>query len=326
MRHIKRRELGKTGLKITEVALGGVFIAGGHTARDEAIRTVRRAIELGVNYIDTAPAYGDSQDVIGEALEGYEGDYLIGTKCGRWDWKTGPYRELDAYKTQFEQSLKSLRRDYVDILYIHEADWAAYWEDMEIPRASLHIDLDIPYDYASSPVVQFLQWAKAQRLARYVGISGNNAHLLAKVLRENQAWIDVVLVAFQYSLIWRNAKTHLLPLAGELDVGVVLGAPLQQGRLAVPHEEWLEEPPEWMDEDLHIRFRSLYKIQRETGMTLAEMGIRFLLADSDFTTVIPGAANVEQLEENVRCAAAGPLPPEVYARLEALGKVVPMIL
>ena len=322
MSTIKKRRLGKTGLDVTEIGLGGVFISDHNTDREEGIRVVHRALDLGVNYIDTAPLYGNSQEVLGQALAGRTEDYLLGTKCGRWDWRTGPYRQLDAYKTQFEESLKLLRRDQVDILYIHEADCAVYWQDMEIPRSSCHIDLKASYDYSSAPVAEFVRWAKDQGLAKHLGISGNNAHLLAKVLREIDLEIEVVLVGFQYSLIWRNAKEHLLPVARDMGVAVVLGAPLQQGHLAVPHPEWLTESPDWMDGDLRDRFAKLYKIQKETGMTLAELAGRFILADPDFATVIPGAANVAQLEENVDCSMAGRLPAELHAELDVLGKIV----
>ena len=322
MNKIKKRLLGRTGQKIAEIGLGGVFIAGhGGNIPDESIQVVQRSLELGVDYIDTAPLYGNSQVVLGEALRGSTEGYLLGTKCGRWDWRTGPYRNLDPYKVQLEKSLSDLRRDSVDILYIHEADWAVYWEDMDIPRKQMLIDQNASYDYAAAPVFQFLQWAREQGFTRYIGISGNNAHLLAKVLKECPLEIDVVLVALQYSLIWRNAREHFLPVGKQMDVGVVLGGPLQQGRLSVPHREWLENPPDWMDEDTRGRFESLYEIHEETGMTLAEMTVRFLLADPYFTTVIPGAANVEQLEENMKAAAAGPLPQELYDRLDALGKI-----
>ena len=322
MSGIKKRPLGKTGLDVTEVGFGSVFISTRHSApREEAIRVVHRALELGVNYIDTAPMYGNAHEIMGEALADRKEEYLLGTKCGRWDWKTGPYRDIDAFKRQFEQSLKDLRRDSVDLLYIHEADWAVYWQDMDIPRDTWHVDPSSSYEYASAPVVQFLQWAKHHGMAKHLGISGNNAHLLAKVLQQAELEIEIVLVAFQYNLIWRNACEYVLPLAGDLGVGVVLGAPLQQGRLAVPRPEWLENPPEWMDEDLRTRFGELYEIHGETGMSLAELAIRFLLADPGFATVIPGAATVEQLEENIRSSAVGPLPPEIHARLDALGKV-----
>lgn len=321
MSRIGKRPLGRTGLEVTEIGLGSLFISEGNTARDEAVRVVHRALDLGVNYIDTAPLYGNSQEILGEALQGREADCLLGTKCGRWDWRTGPYRDLNAFKRQFEQSLKDLRRDSVDILYIHEADWAVYWQNMEVPRKTCQISASEVYDYGSAPVARFLLWAREQGIARYLGISGNNAYLLAKVLREIELPIDVALIAFQYSLIWRDAREYFLPVANELGVDVVLGAPLQQGRLALPHDEWLKAPPDWMDEDLRERFRRLYEIHRQTGLSLAEMALRFLLADPDFATVIPGAANVEQLEENVQCSAAGPLPPEVHRSLEALGKV-----
>ncbi len=318
---MSKRPLGKTGLDVTEVGLGSLSLRESATAHDEAIRVVHRALELGVNYIDTAPLYGNSQEVLGEALQGRTEPYFLGTKCGRWDWQTGPYRELDAFKTQFEQTLRDLRRDCVDILYIHEADWSVYWQDEVMPRKTWHICADGAYDYGSAPVAQFLLWAKEQGMAKHLGISGNNAHLLAKVLREITLPVEVVLVAFQYSLIWRNAREYFLPLARESGQGVVLGAPLQQGRLAVPHEEWLEHPPDWMDDDLRARFAELYAIHKETGLSLATLALRFLLVDRDAATVISGAATVEQLEENVGCTTSGCLSPNIHCRLDALGKV-----
>ena len=318
---IAKRRLGRTDLQVTELGLGGVFVRTAVTAPGEGVRVVQRALELGVNYLDTAPLYGDSQQVLGEALQDVTAPYLLGAKCGRWDWETGPYRSLDAFKRQFEQTLRDLRRDEVDILYIHEADWAPYWTDMSVPRTTQFLEPDAEYDFDGAPVAVFLRWVKDQRRARFLGISGNNAHLLAKVLREMETPIDVVLTAFQYSLLWRNAPHELFPLAAELDVGVVLGAPLQQGRLAQAYPEWVRNPPDWMDEDLRARYERLYAIHAETGLSLAELAIRFLLRDRRFASVIPGAASIEQIEENVRCATAGPLPDELHARLDALGRV-----
>ncbi len=169
MTEINKRPLGKTGLEVTQIGLGGVFIGEDTSAHDEAIRVVHRALELGVNYFDTAPFYGNSQEVLGEALQGRREPYLLGTKCGRWDWQTGPYRELDAFKAQFEQTLRDLRRDYVDILYIHEADWSVYWQDEVTPRKKWHIRADGVYDYANAPVAQFLLWAKEQGMAKHLG-------------------------------------------------------------------------------------------------------------------------------------------------------------
>ena len=321
MTNISKRPLGKTGMEVTEVGLGGGFLREAATEHDEAIRVVHRALELGVNYIDTAPFYGNSQEVLGEALEGRKEPYYLGTKCGRWDWRTGPYGELDSFKEQFEQTLRDLRRDRVDILYIHEADWVVYWRYDRTPGSTCHISPHEHYDYGRAPVTQFLLWATEQGMAKHLGITGNNAHLLVKVLQEAELPVEVVLIAFQYSLIWRNAAEYLLPVTKELGVGVVLGAPLEQERLSVPHEEWIENPPDWMDEDLRTRFADCYAIHHETGLSLSALGMRFLLADKRAATIIPGAATVEEIEENVGCAGEGPLPPDLHARADALGKV-----
>ena len=319
---IKTRPLGRTGLEVTEVALGGLFVAKEMgTDREDGIQVIHRALEQGVNYIDTAPLYGNSQEVLGEALAGREKTYTLGSKCGRWDWDTGPYRELDAFKRQFEQTLTDLRCASVDILYIHESDWLGYWKDQDLPRTRCHIDLNETYAYSEAPAAQFLLWAQEQGLTTYLGISGNNAHLLAKVLREIDLPIDVLLVAIQYDLIGRNAPKFLLPPAKELGVGVVLGAPLHQGRLSYTDRAWIEDPPDWMNEDLHARYTELYAIQEAAGMSLAQLGLRFLLADPDFSTVIPGAATAVQQDENVQASEAGPLPPDIHARIKALGKV-----
>jgi aryl-alcohol dehydrogenase-like predicted oxidoreductase len=321
---IPKRAFGKTGMEVTAVSLGSLFVTDWlGTRREDGIEVVHRALERGVNYIDTAPFYGNAQQLLGEALEGRPESCCIGTKCGRWDYRTGPFRSLDALKRQFETTLRDLRRDRVDILYIHEADWYVWWEDVAGPRATPLIDPEKRYDYDSAPVIEFLHWAKEHRLTRFIGLSGNSADLVAKVLREIRIDIDAVLIAYQYSLLWRNAVEYLFPVAKEKEAALVVGTPFQQGRLAVPHPEWLVEPPAWMDEDTRKRFGELYQIQQETGLSLAELGLRFLLSDPDIACVIPGAANAAQLEENVRCATAAPLPDGIYHRLLALGKVFP---
>jgi aryl-alcohol dehydrogenase-like predicted oxidoreductase len=323
---INKRQLGKTNLEVTELGLGGVYLTPERTDEPTTpVRLVRRALELGINFFDTAPIYGGghSQSVIGQALDARKDKHILSSKCGRWGWEEGPYRQIDAFKSQLEQTLKDLHRDSIDIFFIHEADWAVYWQDMEIPRQRCEMTLSDQFDYQSAPVTQFLIWAKEQNIIRYIGISGNNSHLLAKVLEEFPLRIDAILVAFQYSLIWRNAREKLIPLAKEKGAGVILGSPLQQGKLAVPHLEWLENPPDWMNEDTRTRFQELYEIQNDVGMTLAELGLRYLLADPDITSVIPGTANINHLEKNVQYALAGPLPDELHEKLAQLGKVFP---
>ena len=321
---LKTRPLGKTGVSVIEIGLGSVFITTEEgTSVEEGVRVVQRAFDLGLNYIDTAPYYGNSQKIIGEAIDGYTGPCLLGTKCGHHKDDQNEHRDLDALKRQFEQTLKDLRRDRVDLLYIHECDHYLWWKDWDPSAPRLYLDIDEQFDFRGSPVIHFLRWAKEQKLTKWLGIPGCVSRLVAEVLPKVDLPIDVVLIAFQYSLLWRNAPPQFIPVAKDNGVGVIVGTPLQQGRLAVPREDWLEDLPWWMDEDTRERFRALYEIQRESGLLLATIGLRCVQADSDIACVIVGAANVDQLEENLQSSADGLLPSALHERLVPLGKIFP---
>ena len=104
------RYLGRTGLKVSELGMGGLFVSSFGAVREEGCRAVRRALELGVNYVDTAPGYGDSEAVMGEALEGVPQPYVLSTKLGG---RPQPFdaQDKDALRHSVEESLKLLRRD-----------------------------------------------------------------------------------------------------------------------------------------------------------------------------------------------------------------------
>ena len=190
MTEIKKRSLGKTGLEVTELGLGC-----GPLGRDNAddpeypVQLVHRALKLGISFLDTAPLYagGKSQEILGEALAKYDTPYVLSTKCGRWPWQDGPYRSLDSFKRQLENSLESLKRDSVDLLFVHEADWAVYWEEMTIPRQRCEITLSDMFDYEEAPVTKFLVWAQEQGLADHIGFSGNNAPFTQQNTERNPA-------------------------------------------------------------------------------------------------------------------------------------------
>ena len=115
---MKTRILGRTGLAVSELALGGLFVASFASPLETARRTVARALDLGVNYIDTAPTYGNSEEVLGEVLAGERRPFILSTKLSG----TAPeYRTRDAayLRGAVERSLRLLRRDRVDILMIH---------------------------------------------------------------------------------------------------------------------------------------------------------------------------------------------------------------
>ena len=115
---MKKRVLGRTGLEVGELSMGGLFVASFAAGQAEASAAVRRAFELGVNYIDTAPGYGNSEEALGVALEGLDFDYYIATKLGGKPTPFNP-QDKDALLFSFEESLRLLKRDSVDILMIH---------------------------------------------------------------------------------------------------------------------------------------------------------------------------------------------------------------
>ncbi|MBM4459332.1 MAG: aldo/keto reductase, partial [Chloroflexi bacterium] len=138
---MKTRTLGRTGLAVSELALGGLFLASWFATPEQSAATVRRAVELGVNYIDTAPGYGNSEEALGHALRAL-GDaaapLILSTKLGG---RPQPFNPQDkaSLRASVEESLRLLGRDQVDLLMIHEPDrpgqydWWSDWENFTGP-------------------------------------------------------------------------------------------------------------------------------------------------------------------------------------------------
>src|SRR5262245_36763918 len=130
---MRQRVLGKTGIKVSELSLGTLFTSSlgpGFAASREA---VRRAVELGINYFDTAPAYADSEDVLGRILADLHAPLILSTKLGGRPQPFDPQNK-DQLLRSVETSLKLLHRDVIDILFVHEPDRALqydWWSDPE---------------------------------------------------------------------------------------------------------------------------------------------------------------------------------------------------
>src|SRR5437773_9541923 len=118
---MRYRTLGKTGLQVGELGMGGLFVSSHGGAREQGIAAIHRALDLGVNLFDTAPGYGDSEEVVGLALAGVKQEHYVSTKLG------GRPQPFDAKDTQglrhtLEESLRLVKRDRIDLLLIHEPD------------------------------------------------------------------------------------------------------------------------------------------------------------------------------------------------------------
>jgi aryl-alcohol dehydrogenase-like predicted oxidoreductase len=120
---MNKRVLGNTGLQVSELALGGLFVSSVGGEFEQSRAAILRSLELGVNYIDTAPGYANSEEVIGAALEGVDAPFILSTKLGG---RPQPFNPQDkaCLRQSVEESLRLLKRDTIDILMIHEPDVA----------------------------------------------------------------------------------------------------------------------------------------------------------------------------------------------------------
>ena len=303
---MKKRVLGRTGLEVSELALGGLFVSSlGQKSFEGASRAVHRALELGVNYIDTAPGYLDSEEVLGKALADVTAPYILSTKLGGRPDPFDP-KDKDALRRSVDESLRLLGRDHIDILMIHEPerpgqyDW---WND---------------WDSFVGPVTEVLADLKSEGIIKHTGLGGTTVYEMVRIIQTGQ--YDVVLTAFNYSLLWREAQRYVVPAAKKQNMGIVIGSPLQQGSLSRRHD--LDAAP-WMSAPRREQYQALYAFLDEVDIPLPELGIRFVLSNPDIHTTLMGARSVEEVEQNAAAAEAGPLPDDIIARLDEIAAMVP---
>lgn len=305
---MKQRILGKTGLSVSELGMGGVFVASFASEFEQARGAIRRAVELGVNYIDTAPGYGNSEEVFGRALEGITQPLVFSTKLGG---RPQPFdaKSKDHFRQSFETSLKLLKRDRVDMLLVHEPDRPGqydWWSN------------DLTFD---GPVVEFLDDLKRQGLVRFTGLGGTTAYEIARIMRTGR--FDVVLTAFNYSILFREATHEIFPAARDLKMGLIVGSPLQQGVLARRFDEDVKSGAPWLTPLRRRQFRELYALCDDLRIALPELGLRFVLSNPAVSTILMGPRSAQEVETNVAAVENGPLPAEVLKRLDEIHAILP---
>ena len=308
---MRYRKLGGSDLEVSQIALGTWLSYGEGEVRARHIACVRRALDLGINLIDTANVYGwgESERLIAEALAGVPRDrYLIATKL----W--GPMNDTDRglsrgqVMKQIDGSLQRLRTDYVDLYQCHRYD-----EDTPLAETMA----------ALSDVVR-------QGKVRFLGFS---EWPLDKV-REAAAMVGVerfVSSQPQYSMLWREPEAGIFPLGRQLGLGQLVWAPLAQGVLAGRYppgsafpEGWRGESPamsvhlrRWFSPPVLTAAQALKPIAAEAGLTPAQFAIAWTLANTDVTSAIVGASRPEQLDDSARASGAD-VDPALFHRAEAL--------
>jgi aryl-alcohol dehydrogenase-like predicted oxidoreductase len=320
------RHLGNSGLKVPVLSFGAgtfggqgpLFSAWGDTDVAQARRLIDICLEAGVTLFDSADVYsnGASEAILGEALQGRRDAALISTKIGL-PMGDGP---LDAGASRLrltrgvEAALKRLRTDRIDLLQLHAYD-------------------------ARTPVEETLgalDGLVASGKVLYVGASNFSGWQLMKALAaaDRQGWPRHIAHQAYYSLIGRDYEWELMPLGLDQGVGAMVWSPLGWGRLtgkirrgqALPLVSRLHETtdfgPPVDDERLYRVVDALDLIAGETGRTLPQIAIAWLLRRPTVSSVIIGARNEEQLRQNLG-AVGWSLTPDQVARLDAASAVTP---
>jgi aryl-alcohol dehydrogenase-like predicted oxidoreductase len=301
--------LGKTGLPISRMGLGGLFVASFATALDQARGAVKAALDCGINYIDTAPGYGDSEKVLGEVLAGESRPLILSTKLGGRPVPFDPKNKA-GLRQSVQESLRLLKRDFIDILMIHEPDRPGqydWWDD---------------WDEVNGPVLELLAELKKQGLVKFTGIGGTTTTQMAHFCRSGK--FDVLLTALNYSLLWREAENEVLPEAVRQNMGIIVGSPLHQGALAKCYYEAINDPKVyWLSQPRREQFRQLYALVDECGIPLPELALRFIISNPRVHTVLAGARSAAEAEQNVSSIEKGKLPDNLLKRLDEIAALVP---
>jgi aryl-alcohol dehydrogenase-like predicted oxidoreductase len=304
---MERVVLGRTGLEVSRLGLGGLFVSKAGGPFEGALAATRRAAERGINYVDTAPMYLDSEEVLGRILPQVTQPFILSTKLGA---RPQPFdaKDAKALRESFETSCRLLGLETIDILMIHEPDRPrqfGWWSD---------------FDSATGPVIEVIDALKREGRVKHVGLGGTTAYDMARLIRTGR--FDVVLTAFNTSLLWREAWHEILPAAAAHNVGVVAGSPLQQGALAKVWADEVESAP-WLSKPRREQFQALYALVAETGLPLPEIAIRFLLSEPRIHTILMGARSPAEVDANADAVEKGPLAPDLLDRLDAIAAMVP---
>lgn len=275
---MKYRTLGHTDLKVSILSygassLGSVF---GEIDENEGIRTVHTAVDLGINFIDVSPYYGltKAETLLGKALQRIPRDkYILSTKAGRYGDHDFDFT-AERIKKSVDESLVRLKTDYIDILHLHDIEFAS-------------LDQII---YESIPALVDLK--KAGKI-RFYGISGLPLKIFQVV--SEKVHLDTILSYCHYSL----NNTSLSNIEKEMSnkgIGIINASPLSMGLLSK------KGPPNWHPASNEIKRICHQAVQfcEEQGVAIEKIAIQFAVANDRIPTTLVGTANPQHIERNVK--------------------------
>jgi aryl-alcohol dehydrogenase-like predicted oxidoreductase len=296
---MQTRQLGRSDLNLTTVGLGTWAIGGGDwdfgwgpQDDKESIAAIRRALDLGINWIDTAAIYGlgHAEEIVAKAITGRRDEVIVATKCGL-RWKSGsttPFGQLDAesVREEAEASLKRLNTEVIDLYQIH---WPNPDKDIE---------------EAWTAIAKLLEQGKV----RYAGVSNFNVTQLKRV----QALHPVTSLQPPYNMLERGVEDEVLEYCVANHIGIVVYSPMKAGLLTgkytkervanLPDGDWRRGSDEFKEPRLSVNLNlieQLKPIAERNDISLGQLAIAWVLRRPEVTAAIVGARRPQQIEETI---------------------------
>ncbi len=305
---MKQRSLGS--LRVSAIGLGCMGMSEFYGAHDDAqsIDTIHRALDLGVNFLDTADMYGPftNEMLVGRAIRDRRDEGVLATKFGNMRSEEGAFLGIngqpDYVRAACDGSLKRLGVDHIDLYYQHR------------------VDADVPIEETVGAMAELVRAGKV----RHLGLS----EAAPRTIRRAHAIHPIAALQTEYSLWSRDPEDEILPAVRELGIGFVAYSPIGRGFLSgqwrsiddLAPDDWRRNNPRFQGENFQRNLDVVEKIEeiaREKGVTPARLAIAWVLAQGDDIVPIPGSKSRKHLEENV-AAAEIELTPEELARIDAV--------